>query len=381
MKSIIVKELKLILKEKRSYFFLLIMPLLMIVMFGSVFGNTDDSTVDIHVIDQDHSLASKAFLSQMGHIKGINLEKTASKNTKDEIDKIKKGQLSSVIVINKGFQKALKEGKQADLKLYQDPSSASSVAPVKAVLKNIANGYREQKLSQTLAAKGISKEDISKTLAQPIVIKDVNTTATGINYISQIVPGMTVMFVFYIMISMAKRFFDEKKSGLLARVQSTTVKPYQYLIGMWLPFVIIVFAQCVLLFAFGHWVYNLNLGDLAALGLIIICISICSSGLGLALSLIVSSENMAMVISQIIALGGAMVGGLWMPSYLMPSFVQTIGQFTPQFWAQKSLQDVIARGAHIGNVIDGLAILTAFGIVGLIVAMICFPRFLRSAAN
>ncbi|MFC7394947.1 ABC transporter permease [Scopulibacillus cellulosilyticus] len=381
MKSIILKELKLMLKEKRSYFFLLIMPLLMIVMFGSIFGNTDNSTIDIHVIDQDHSLASKAFLGQMNHIKGIDLKQTSSKNTKDEIDKIKKGQLASVLVINKGFQKSLKEGKQADLKLYQDPSSASSVAPVKAVLKNIANGYREQKLSQTLAAKGVSKADISKTLAQPIQIKDVDTTAQGINYISQVVPGMTVMFVFYIMISMAKRFFDEKKSGLLARVQSTTVKPFQYLIGMWLPFVIIVIAQCVLLFAFGHWVYDLHLGDLAALGLIIICISICSSGIGLALSLIVSSENTAMVISQIIALGGAMVGGLWMPSYLMPSFVQTIGHFTPQFWAQKSLQDVIAHGAHISNVLEGLGILIAFGAAGLIVATLCFPRFLRSAAN
>jgi ABC-2 type transport system permease protein len=154
-----------------------------------------------------------------------------------------------------------------------------------------------------------------------------------------------------------------------------------YLIGMWIPFVFTVLAQCIILFAFGHFAYDLRLGDLAALSVVIICLSICSTGIGLALSFIVAGENMAMVITQIISLGGAMVGGLWMPSYLMPDFIQKIGHFTPQFWAQHSLQDIIAHGAHFSNILGGISVLLAFGIVGLLVALWRFPSFLKSASN
>ena len=88
-----------------------------------------------------------------------------------------------------------------------------------------------------------------------------------------------------------------------------------------------------------------------------------------------------MVITQCISMGGALVGGLWAPSYTLPAVVQKIGHFTPQYWAQHSLIDIIAHGAHIGNVLGAVLILLAFGLAGLAVALFRLPSFLRSAAN
>jgi ABC-2 type transport system permease protein len=381
MKPILLKELKIVLKERGNFIFLLAMPIVFIMMFASIFGGDDDTQITVHAVDLDQSHVSHDFMKQIDDIRGMELKTVSAQKLDDQLDEIKKGQQSSLLVIPKGFQSDLKAGKQTDLKLYQDPASESEVVPIQSVLKNVSGAYREQKLTKTLAAAEQSKDQIKQTLTSPIQVKNVKTSSDHISGVDQVVPGMTVMFVFYIIISMARRFFKEKESGLLARTQSTAVRPLQYLVGMWIPFVFTVIAQCVALFAFGHFVYDIKLGDLPSLAAIILCLSICGTGIGLAISLLVSGETVAMVVAQIIAMGGAMVGGLWVPSYLMPQAVQTIGHFTPQFWAQKSLQDVIVHGAHIGNIVSALAILLAFGIAGLVVAFLRYPGFLRSATN
>ncbi|CAH0120489.1 MULTISPECIES: ABC transporter permease [unclassified Paenibacillus] len=381
MKAIIVKELKLIRKDKRSFFFLLLMPILFIVMFGTVFGvgSNDSFSIEIQAVDQDGTEASRAFLGQVGQAMTVSLEEAASLN--DQIDRIKQGQFSAVLVIPSGFETAMKKGEVAGIQLYEDPAAQSSLAPIQAILNGISNEYREQKLSHALIAKGETKAQAEQTLASPIRIDHVPTSSERVDVIAQLVPGMTVMFVFFIMITMSRRFFEEKKNGLLARVRSTAVKPLQYLIGMWVPFVLTVIAQCVVLFAFGHFVYHLNLGDVAALAIIVAALSIAGTGIGLGLSFIVPGEGAAMVTTQLIATGGAMIGGLWMPSYLMPPFVQTIGHFTPQYWAQHSLQNVMAHGAHIGDVMGPVLVLLTFGLAGLAVAVVRLPGYMRSASN
>ena len=74
LKSIIVKELKIIVREKGNFFFLIGMPIMFIVLFGSIFGNTN-TTFNIPYIDQDQSEASKVFLGHLDGISGFELER------------------------------------------------------------------------------------------------------------------------------------------------------------------------------------------------------------------------------------------------------------------------------------------------------------------
>src|SRR5690625_2297314 len=51
--------------------------------------------------------------------------------------------------------------------------------------------------------------------------------------IVSIVPGYTVMFVFFIIISMGTSFIKDRDTGLIARLASTPLPPMQYLLGKW----------------------------------------------------------------------------------------------------------------------------------------------------
>ncbi len=382
MKTIIRKEVQLLLKEKGTFFWLFLLPILFIVMFASIFGNIGGKDIAIQYFDQDKTQASEQFLNTIKSIKGFELKADADLTLDEQLQKIKDGKQSSLLVIPKGFEDALKSGSaKADLDLYHDATADQEVAPIQAVLQNIATNYREGKLNSTLKALGKTEAEVQQILTPPVNINDIKENASKLDMVSQVVPGYTVMFVFFIMISMVRSFIKEKESGMLARLRCTPLKPLSYLIGEWISFILIALIQCTVLLAFGHFVYDLHLGDVFAVALIVLSLAICGTGIGLALSVWVQSENQGIAFTQIFTMGGAIVGGLWFPFDLLPDAVQIVGRFTPQYWAQHGLQDVMIRNAHLADVWPTLLILLGFGALGLALAVTRFKKFMLTAHN
>lgn len=380
IKSIIRKEIQVLLKEKGTFFWLFLLPIFFIIIFASIFGNATD-TITISYYDQDHSEMSQMFVKQLKKIPGFELKQDNSLSMKEQIQKIKNGKSTSLLVIPKGYENKLKNGEQSEIHLYRDATADSAVAPIKAVLENITTAYRETKITQVLQAFGESESQRKTTMTPPVQVKEIKENAAKLNMITQVVPGYTVMFVFFIMITMVRNFIKDKESGMLSRLRSTPMKSYHYLIGMWVPNILVVVTQSAVLLLFGKIVYDLKIGDPLSIIFIVISLAICSTGLGLLLSVFVRSENQGVAFVQIITMGGAVVGGLWFPYDFLPTFAQVIGKFTPQFWAQQGLQDVMIRGAHLGDVWLTVMILLAFGLVGLLIASLRFNKFFSSSIS
>jgi len=381
--TIIRKELKLLLKGKGNLFFLIVMPMLFIVLFGSAFSKVGTSDITVNYVDQDRSAGSQQFIHSMGQVKGFELKEISASSLSDQIQKIKSGQTTSLLVIPQGFGYNLSSGTLTNLKFYVDGSQSSVSGPVESLLNSIATQYQKQKVSAALTKAGQNPSQVARTLQPPVQVQEVPVTEQNgtVSMLDQVVPGYTVMFVFFIMMSMMRSFIGEKESGMLARILSTPARPLTYLFGMWIPALFAVVIQCVVLLGFGHFVYGVNLGDLSAIAVIVLCLGICGTGLGLAVSLLIRGENQGRGITMLLSLGGAAVGGLWLPSQLMPHFIQVLGHFTPQFWAQQAFQNVMVRGAHISDVTESLGVLLAFGVSGFLVALMRFQKYVQTATN
>src|SRR5699024_6400211 len=79
--------------------------------------------------------------------------------------------------------------------------------------------------------------------------------------INKSVPGYTVMFVFFIMISMCYSFLDDRNKGMVARLASTPLSPYAYLMGKWGVYIAIVLIQTSCLMLLGRVVYQIPLAQ------------------------------------------------------------------------------------------------------------------------
>ncbi|WP_277679924.1 ABC transporter permease [Gracilibacillus dipsosauri] len=199
--------------------------------------------------------------------------------------------------------------------------------------------------------------------------------------VTQIVPGYTVMFSFFIMISIVIAFVKERDGGMVARIASTPLPINRYFIGKWIPFMLIVIIQIIVLFTFGVLVYDLPLGDPLSLIVLSFVLAFLSTSWGMAMAVLVKTENMGIALTQIIALGGAMLGGLWMPLDMMPAFIQATAKFLPQFWALDGYKNILLEGGTIMDIWLSILILLSFGLIGAIIAFVSYPRFLRQSKS
>src|SRR5699024_5827582 len=74
--------------------------------------------------------------------------------------------------------------------------------------------------------------------------------------INIIVPGYTVMFVFFIMILLCYSFLEYRDKGMVARLASTRHSPYAYSKGKWGVYSAIVLIQIGWLMLLGKIVYQ-----------------------------------------------------------------------------------------------------------------------------
>ncbi len=198
---------------------------------------------------------------------------------------------------------------------------------------------------------------------------------------TSIVPGYIVMFVFFIMITMVNTFIKDRDHGMTARIASTPLSPILYLIGKWIPYVIIVFTQMVVLFIFGKVVYDIPLGQPIAIIVLSLFLAVSVSGLGLALALFSKTENMGIAVTQVIALGGAMLGGLWIPFDQLPQFMQSASHFIPQYWAHQAFQDAMNGTLTFETFFQTIGVLSIVCLIGFISALIQYSSFLRRAKS
>jgi len=197
--------------------------------------------------------------------------------------------------------------------------------------------------------------------------------------ILSIVPGYVVTFVFFIMISMTTAFLKDRDLGMTARIASTPLSPQLYLLGKWIPYMFIVWMQIIILIVFGKGVYDLPIEQPLFVLFLSIALSFTATGFGLALSLFVKTENMGIALTQVIALGGAVLGGLWMPLELLPDMIQKIAHVLPQYYAHQAFQDALNGTLTFKGFFQGLFTILAYGCVGFIIAIIRYPHFLKQA--
>lgn len=196
-----------------------------------------------------------------------------------------------------------------------------------------------------------------------------------------IVPGYTVMFVFFIIISMCSTILKDQGQGMIARLSSTPITSFGYLMGKWIPYTLVVMIQIVILFVFGKIVYNIPFEQPLLLLVLSIFLTFTVTGIGLAISMMIQTENMGIAITQVIALGGAVLSGLWMPIDMMPDFIQVLAHFLPQYWAHQAFQNGMNGSLSIADFYRTLLVLCGFGVAGFLIAFIRYPAFLKRARN
>ena len=182
--------------------------------------------------------------------------------------------------------------------------------------------------------------------------------------VQQSVPGYTLFGVFFIVQLVATSILREKQEGTFRRLLIAPMPRAALLIGKVLPYYIVNLIQVALMFLVGVLAFNMSLGrDPLALVVVTLAAAAAATGLGLLVAAVGKTPEQIGGISSLLVITLAALGGVMVPTFIMPPFMQTLSKISPHAWALGGYQDIIVRGLGLSAVMPEVGALVLFAAV------------------
>ena len=97
--------------------------------------------------------------------------------------------------------------------------------------------------------------------------------------------------------------------------------------------------------------------------MVTVAVALAANSLGLLLAAIARTPAQSTGLGLIVVLTSAMIGGVMVPRFVMPSYMQTLGLVSPHTWGLMAYQDVLMRGADVAAILPATAVLIGFAAV------------------
>jgi ABC-2 type transport system permease protein len=180
----------------------------------------------------------------------------------------------------------------------------------------------------------------------------------------QNVPGYTIYGIFWIVNLLAVSVLREKREGTFRRLLVAPVSRMVMLIGKWIPYYLINIVQIVIMLGVSSVLFNMSLGHSAA-GLVIVSLAAAATatGLGVLVATLARTEAQISGLTVLLLLTLSVLGGCFIPRFIMPEWLQTLGQITPHAWALDAYQDLLVRGYDFWDVLPKVGVLGVFAVI------------------
>jgi ABC-2 type transport system permease protein len=375
------KDLLQILRDRKTFIFLLIMPIAFTLFFAIAVGGTGQSTGDARLpvgfLDQDQSALGGELGKVLAGSTVIRLDQNA-KRTPADLDKLVADEkLAAGLVIPAGYGQSILDGNPLKLTVIADPSkpatstvqneilaagqrltSAARIAQIAAQTAQDPSAF-DPALAAALAAWQNPPIRLDRTASVAVKVQSPNAMSAAHSS-----PGMMLQFAIAGLITAATVIVSERKSRSLQRLLTTATSRVHILVGHYLAIFALIFGQFVVLMLFGKLFLGVDYLRLpAAMLLVAAAAAACISALGLLIGVFAKSEEQTIVLVMIPMFVLSGLGGAWMPLEYTGATFQTIGHASPIAWAMDGFQNIVIRGLGFNSVLIPAAVLMGYALL------------------
>jgi ABC-2 type transport system permease protein len=402
--ALALKDLRLMPRNRGGLFFTFVWPILVTVLFGIMFGGNDDGAqgkIRIAIVDQDNTDGSRAFLKKLEE----SFEMSPMTVTEAETA-VRRGQRTGFIVVKPGFGEASNRmfyGTPKEIEVGVDPARQAEAGMLEGLLMKHAAGDMQKMFSDPQASVAMVDKALGDMQQQPpeqvapvqrflgelktfvgtpqaqgrpgsaqgewqplkITKKDVaRVYDVPRNPFDITFPQGVIWGLIGCMMSFGISMVTERTHGTLVRLRMAPLTRAQILGGKALScFLSIMFVEVMLLgvaLAFGVRPVSYPIlalaGVSAAIGFVGFMMLVASLG---------KTEQTASGAAWAILMPLSMVGGAMVPTFVMPSWIQSLSYISPIRWAMLAIEGGVWRNFTIAEMAAPCASL-------IVVGMICF---------
>ncbi len=342
--AFVKKEMLHIWRDKRTLFILFGMPIAQITLFGFALSN-EVKNAGVAVLDPSNDTESRSLIERIDGSKYFDIIKIL--HTPEEIEQaFKKGNIKMAMVFPQGFGRELQHTHNASLQIIADASDPNVATTVTQYASSIINDYQKT-LTGTELPYRITTE--VRMLYNPQLLSAYN-----------FVPGVMAMVLLLVCTMMTSiSIVREKENGTMEVLLASPLPPLLVIIAKAVPYLLLSMVNIASILTLSVWVLQVPIaGSLWLLVLASTLFTITALSLGLFISTITASQQIAMMISLVgMFLPTLMLSGFMFPIENMPVPLQVMSNIVPARWFYQIARDVMIKGLGAAAIWKELLIL------------------------
>lgn len=366
--DIALKDLMQLLRDFKTFMFLLIMPIVFTFLFGYAFGGfssgDSDSRLPVGYLSQDDYWITDSLHDLLSKSDVIRLDENRFNSAADLEKLVAEGDLAAAIIVPDGYGRAVLKDKSAHLIVIAD-TSTTAWATIESELLTLASrldsAVRTATIIDQTGVKGIPfdyafEKSLSAWEEPPIAIKETTSLAlketSNKSPLAHTAPGMMLQFAIAGLLTAAQVIVAERKSRTLERLLTTATRRVHIVVGHYLAIFVLIFTQFLILITFAQLALKVNyLRVPVATLLVAFSAALCISALGLLIGILARTEEQAVMFSLIPMFVFAGLGGAWVPLEVTGATFRAIGHLSPIAWGMDGFENIVARGLGFNSVL------------------------------
>jgi ABC-2 type transport system permease protein len=361
-------ETLLVIRDKRSLGLAFILPLLLLILFGSTLSY-DVRNIPMTIWDQDHTPASRALISAFQGSPYYRIV-VVREGYPDLIRDLDRGKVFVVMIIPPDFAKRLSRGQEAQIQFILDGTDSTTAG----TSLNYIQGIMERH-NFTLQHEGAQQ---GGGLPLDLAIRVwFNPEMESRNFI---VPGLIAVILMIIAALLTSlTLAREWESGTMETLLSLPLRPMEVVIGKMCPYFVIGMINITVLLLVSRFIFQIPVrGNIPLLYLFATIFTIGVLGLGILISGVAKRQVLATQLAFITTMLPTMLlSGFIFPIRNMPLILQGVSYLVPARYLIRALKGIFLKGIGISVLYPSLLLLLAFACLIVWLAACQVPRQIK----
>jgi ABC-2 type transport system permease protein len=366
------KDLRLFLADRRGVLLCFAVPIVLASAFGAVFhrpGGPDNVRLPLLVVAEEGPLTRRVVAALCASDK----VEASVVGRSEALERLAERRCGVAVLLPAGFDAAAALDRGAAVPCVQvlhAPGSDLEARWAEGLLTEVVLREAAVDLFGPLAPAG--------ALRPPFAVERRAVAGPGgatFNTWSHSFCGMTLQYLLFWGMDSGLLLLRERRQGLWRRLRCAPVTLPTLLAGKALATALVALAQIGVVFGVGRLAFGVTVtGSAAGFLVLAVAAALLSAATGLVVAAVGGSEGRARSVSILVILTLSMLGGLWLPAFLLPGWARRLALALPTTWAAEGFEGVTWQGLGLAGALRCAGVLAGFSLTFLAVALWGFTR-------
>ena len=299
------------LRSKEGFFFTLVFPIILIVLFGAIFSGGSSGPSTVYVQNLDGGQVSASFEHALNSTTAMVLRPVPGGDNFTQY--LSSHSSTDGIIIPNGFSQDYLSNQKVNVTIYGDPASTSS-ALVFGITSEIVNSFNLHGSSGVI---GVSQR---------------TAVSSSYKYIDFLVPGLigfaALTSPMFALVNLSSTYRRDKVFKLLSLTPLTKT---EWLMSKVIWYVATTAVSFILMSAVGVYVFGAHIALNWGIGAFLVLGPFFFVSLGMLVGTISNSPEAASVVGNLVTFPMMFLSGVFYPVQSMPTYLQAVAHFHPLY--------------------------------------------------